>query len=82
MKHSKKNFSKPVLFLAASLIACQPVSALGVTFSDLDKVPWPGAETSIQKAAACEGRTSILGCSAFETLWSALGMVSTWTLHQ
>ena len=51
MKHSKKNFSKPVLFLAASLIACQPVSALGVTFSDLDKVPWPGAETSIQKAA-------------------------------
>ena len=51
MKHSKKNFSKPVLFLAASLIACKPVSALGVTFSDLDKVPWPGAETSIQKAA-------------------------------
>ena len=51
MKHSKKNLSKPVLFLAASLIACQPVSALGVTFSDLDNVPWPGAETSIQKAA-------------------------------
>ena len=40
-----------MLLLAASLIACQPVSALGVTFSDLDKVPWPGAETSIQKAA-------------------------------
>lgn len=51
MKHNKKNLSKPVLFLTASLLACQPVSALGVTFSDLDKVPWPGAETSIQKAA-------------------------------
>lgn len=51
MKYHKKNLSKPVLFLTASLMACQPVSALGVTFSDLDKVPWPGAETSIQKAA-------------------------------
>lgn len=51
MKIHKRNISKPVLFLTASLMACQPVSALAVTFSDLDNVPWPGAETPIQKAA-------------------------------
>lgn len=51
MKIHKKNISKPILFLTASLMACQPVSALAVTFSDLNNVPWPGAEISIQKAA-------------------------------
>lgn len=45
--HTKKS----VAFLAAAILACQPVSALAVTFADMNQAPWPGAETSINKAA-------------------------------
>jgi len=45
------NKKHPIAFLLAALLACQPVSALAVTFADIDQVPWPGAEVSINKAA-------------------------------
>lgn len=45
------NTKKSVAFLAAAILACQPVSALAVTFADINQAPWPGAETSINKAA-------------------------------
>ena len=49
MKYRKT--ARPLALLVASLLALQPVSALAVTFADINQVPWPGAETSINKAA-------------------------------
>jgi len=46
-----KNKKHPVAFLLAALIACQPITAQAVTFADMNNVPWPGAEASINKAA-------------------------------
>ncbi|MBQ9092294.1 MAG: S-layer homology domain-containing protein, partial [Anaerotignum sp.] len=47
-----RNKSKHSLgLLVAALLAFQPVSAYAVTFADMNNVPWPGAETSINKAA-------------------------------
>ena len=46
-----KNKKHPVAFLLAAMIACQPITAQAVTFADMNNVPWPGAEKSIQKAA-------------------------------
>lgn len=51
MKYHKPNVKHSAAFLMAALLACQPVSAYAVTFSDLNQVPWAGAEVSIQKAA-------------------------------
>lgn len=48
--HSKKKH--PVAFLVAALLVCQPITAQAVTFADINQVPWPGAETSINKAAS------------------------------
>ena len=49
MKYRKT--ARPLSFLVASLLAFQPVTALAVTFADMNQVPWPGAEVSINKAA-------------------------------
>ena len=49
MKYNKAKHS--VAFVLAALLACQPVSASAITFADMNQVPWPGAETSINKAA-------------------------------
>ena len=49
MKYHKT--ARPLALLVASILALQPVSALAVTFADINQVPWPGAETSINKAA-------------------------------
>ncbi|MBR6541576.1 MAG: S-layer homology domain-containing protein, partial [Anaerotignum sp.] len=49
MKYRKT--ARPLALLVASILALQPVSALAVTFADINQVPWPGAETSINKAA-------------------------------
>lgn len=49
MKYNKTKHS--AAFILAALLACQPISAYAVTFSDMNQVPWPGAETSINKAA-------------------------------
>ncbi|MBQ7758598.1 S-layer homology domain-containing protein [Anaerotignum sp.] len=49
MKYNKAKHS--VAFVLAALLACQPVSAAAITFADMNQVPWPGAETSINKAA-------------------------------
>ena len=49
MKYRKT--ARPLAFVLASMMALQPVSALAVTFADINQVPWPGAETSINKAA-------------------------------
>lgn len=47
MKHTKHS----VALALAVMLACQPVSAYALTFADMNLVPWPGAETSINKAA-------------------------------
>ncbi len=49
MKYRK--IARPLALTVASLLALQPVSALAVTFADINQVPWPGAEVSINKAA-------------------------------
>lgn len=49
MKHKK--FKQSMAFVAAALIACQPVAASAANFADMNQVPWPGAEASINKAA-------------------------------
>lgn len=49
MKYNKAKHT--VAFTLAALLACQPVSAYAITFADMNQVPWPGAETSINKAA-------------------------------
>lgn len=49
MKYRKT--ARPLALLVAALLACQPVTAMAVTFADINQVPWPGAETSINKAA-------------------------------
>lgn len=41
----------PVAFLLAAMMICQPITAQAVTFADMNNVPWPGAEVSINKAA-------------------------------
>ena len=45
------NKKHPVAFLLAALLVCQPITAQAVTFADINNVPWPGAEVSINKAA-------------------------------
>ena len=50
MKYRKT--ARPLSFLVASLLAFQPVTAMAVTFADLNQVPWAGAEASINKAAS------------------------------
>ncbi|MBR2850764.1 MAG: S-layer homology domain-containing protein, partial [Anaerotignum sp.] len=47
----QNNKKHPVVFLIAALLACQPITAQAVTFADINQVPWPGAEVSINKAA-------------------------------
>ncbi|MBR3910664.1 MAG: S-layer homology domain-containing protein, partial [Anaerotignum sp.] len=47
----QNNKKHPVAFLIAALLACQPITAQAVTFADINQVPWPGAEVSINKAA-------------------------------
>lgn len=49
--HKNRKTNRPVLFLVTALLASQPISAYAATFADMNNVPWPGAETSIQKAA-------------------------------
>lgn len=49
--HKNRKPNRPVLFLLTALLASQPISAYAATFADMNNVPWPGAETSIQKAA-------------------------------
>lgn len=49
MKHKK--FKHSMAFVAAALMACQPMSVYAVTFADMNQVPWTGAEASINKAA-------------------------------
>ena len=50
MKYQKTK-KHPVAFLLAALLVCQPITAQAVTFADINNVPWPGAEVSINKAA-------------------------------
>ncbi len=47
MKRTKHS----VALALAVMLACQPVSAYALTFADMNLAPWPGAETSINKAA-------------------------------
>lgn len=49
MKYRK--IARPLAFAVASMLAFQPMTALAVTFADINQVPWPGAEVSINKAA-------------------------------
>lgn len=49
MKHKK--FKHSMAFVAAALMACQPMSVYAVTFADMNQVSWTGAEASINKAA-------------------------------
>ena len=49
MKYRKT--AKSMAAVLAALLAFQPATALAVTFADMNQVPWPGAETSINKAA-------------------------------
>lgn len=49
MKYRKT--ARPMALLVAALLACQPITAMAVTFADINQAPWPGAETSINKAA-------------------------------
>lgn len=49
MKYRKT--ARPLSLLVASLLAFQPVTAMAVTFADINQAPWPGAEASINKAA-------------------------------
>ena len=49
MKYHK--IAKPVAFALAAMLAIPPVSASAITFADINQVPWPGAEVSINKAA-------------------------------
>ncbi len=49
MKYRKS--ARPLALAIASMLALQPVSAFAVTFADINQVPWPGAEVSINKAA-------------------------------
>ena len=49
MKYHK--IAKPIAFALAAMLAIPPVSASAITFADINQVPWPGAEVSINKAA-------------------------------
>ena len=49
MKYNK--LARPIAFTVAALLTFQPMTALAVTFADINQAPWPGAEVSINKAA-------------------------------
>ena len=50
MKYRISKKHSAALFLAA-LMACSPINAYAASFADIADVPWPGAETPINKAA-------------------------------
>ena len=43
--------ARTLALVLAGLLTIPPVSAQAVSFADMNNVPWPGAETSINKAA-------------------------------
>ena len=43
--------TRTLALVLAGLLTIPPVSAQAVTFADMNNVPWPGAEKSINKAA-------------------------------
>ena len=49
MKYRKT--ARPIVLALAAMLALPPVSASAITFADINQVPWPGAEVSINKAA-------------------------------
>ena len=49
MKYRKT--ARTLALVLAGLLTVPPVSAQAVTFADMNNVPWPGAEVSINKAA-------------------------------
>ncbi|MBQ5590024.1 MAG: S-layer homology domain-containing protein, partial [Anaerotignum sp.] len=46
-----RNSARALALVLAGMLACPAVSAQAATFADMNNVPWPGAEKSIQKAA-------------------------------
>nr|WP_294682513.1 S-layer homology domain-containing protein [uncultured Anaerotignum sp.] len=47
-----KKTKHTVALALAAMLACQPISAYAAAFADMNQVPWPGAEASINKAAS------------------------------